>query len=216
MKLKNIFLAASALFFAQQANAQASCDGDFTHTIDTATKTVTFASRQTGPCTDYSYSFEHRWDFGDGQTQTQLQEPFGTTVTHTYATTGTYLVQYQIIEITSVGPQGIAYGRSGGESRNITVPVAVGLDESNSETATQTFPNPFSNQISIQYDLTQNSEVEVALFDAVGTKVATLQNGQQIAGRQLIQWNSQQLPSGIYFVRLAVDNKIKTVKVSKF
>jgi len=215
MKFKNIFLFASAALFTQQAYAQASCDGDFTHTVDTATKTATFTSRQTGVCTDYNYSFEHRWDFGDGQTQTQQQEPFGTATSHTYATTGTYLVQYQIIEITGVGPQGISYGRSGGESRNITIPIAVSLEESSNQTVAQTFPNPFHNQISIQYDLVQNSEVEIALFDAIGTKVATLQNGQQAAGRQLIEWNSQQLPSGIYFVRLAVDNKIKTIKVSK-
>lgn len=69
----------------------------------------------------------------------------------------------------------------------------------------QNYPNPFNPSTEIRYRLSENSRVEVSIFNLLGQKIATLVAEQQSAGGHRVLWNAETisgLPSGIYFCRL--------------
>ncbi len=81
----------------------------------------------------------------------------------------------------------------------------------------QNYPNPCSPQAfhnapqnsatSIRFDLPQSAEVDIALFDMLGRRVATLFAGKKIAGTHTVKWEGHNeagraVTNGIYFYRL--------------
>jgi len=71
----------------------------------------------------------------------------------------------------------------------------------------QNFPNPFNGETNIVYSLPENREVELTIYDILGTEVITLVNDFQDAGEYNVTWNGRNsngtpIPSGIYFYRI--------------
>jgi hypothetical protein len=82
----------------------------------------------------------------------------------------------------------------------------------------EVFPNPFSNEITIQYKLETESPVEVSLYSVNGSLISTLFNEFQNSGEYQVVWNRQnfisdKIESGIYFVTIKTDTEIFTKKV---
>ncbi len=71
----------------------------------------------------------------------------------------------------------------------------------------QNYPNPFNASTTIRYALTQRAEIDLAVYDAAGRKVAQLVHGQQEKGEHQIHYDAGTLPSGVYFVRLRVNGQ---------
>jgi len=77
----------------------------------------------------------------------------------------------------------------------------------------QNYPNPFNPQTTIRFYLPQASEVELAIYDALGKRIKTLLNEVVTAGEHQQIWNGkvesgEQAGSGIYFYRLKSGKKI--------
>ena len=66
----------------------------------------------------------------------------------------------------------------------------------------QAFPNPFNPTTLIQYYLPERSKVVLDVFNIIGQGIATLVNSTQDDGLQSVTWNAENIPSGIYFVRM--------------
>ncbi|MGH7595302.1 MAG: YCF48-related protein, partial [bacterium] len=71
----------------------------------------------------------------------------------------------------------------------------------------QNYPNPFNPETSIRYELPNNGNVTLAVFELNGRRVALLESGLKTAGQHLIRWDGRdqagiRVPSGIYFYRL--------------
>ena len=69
------------------------------------------------------------------------------------------------------------------------------------------FPNPFNSTTTIRYALPDRGEVDLAIFNAAGQRVATLIQGEQSAGFYTVYWNGRgdngrELASGVYLYRL--------------
>ncbi len=82
----------------------------------------------------------------------------------------------------------------------------------------QNFPNPFNPTTEISYTIPRNGHVTLAIYNAMGQKIATLVDGQQTAGRYRAEWNGMddngnRMSSGIYFYRLQADGVSKTMKM---
>jgi len=65
------------------------------------------------------------------------------------------------------------------------------------------YPNPFSSETMIEYELAEPSHVSVAIYDIQGKMVTTLVNGQQTVGKQKVTWNGadhngNKMPGGLY------------------
>ena len=69
------------------------------------------------------------------------------------------------------------------------------------------YPNPFNRGTAIRYALPVRMEIELALFNLAGQKVATLADGLREAGTHSVRWDGRddagrELASGVYLYRL--------------
>jgi hypothetical protein len=70
----------------------------------------------------------------------------------------------------------------------------------------QNFPNPFNSSTMIGYNLSSNSDVELAIYSLSGERVSTLVSKRQNAGYHQFRWDPEQLASGIYYYYLRAGN----------
>jgi hypothetical protein len=78
----------------------------------------------------------------------------------------------------------------------------------------QNYPNPFNPSTTIEFAIGSSSYVIADIFNSMGEKVISLLNGYKDAGLHSIDFNGDNLPSGIYFLRLQAGNNTKTIKMS--
>ncbi len=77
----------------------------------------------------------------------------------------------------------------------------------------QAYPNPFNSSTLITYGLPVTSNVSLALYDLSGRLIQTLAEGNQQAGIHTTVLTADNLPSGLYFVRLDAARQVFTRKV---
>jgi hypothetical protein len=71
-------------------------------------------------------------------------------------------------------------------------------------------PNPFSFSTALTFDLPEASDVELAIYDATGSRVRELVDDHIPAGHHLRIWDGmddrgRRLPSGVYFARVQTE-----------
>jgi hypothetical protein len=66
----------------------------------------------------------------------------------------------------------------------------------------QNYPNPFNPTTEIKFSIPVTEQVEVAIFNTLGQRVATLVNETMHSGAYKISFEATGLPSGTYFYRL--------------
>ena len=62
----------------------------------------------------------------------------------------------------------------------------------------QNFPNPFNPSTTISYELTANSKVNLKIFNMLGQEVASLVDGDRLAGYHQEVWDATRCSSGVY------------------
>ena len=77
------------------------------------------------------------------------------------------------------------------------------------------YPNPGKDLFNMVYTSKNSSNATVELFDYTGTKVKTVFNGMQSAGKQTMQLDlsKDNLAAGIYFVTLSTDGAVSSKKL---
>ncbi len=91
--------------------------------------------------------------------------------------------------------------------------VPVGIDDQLEVSSFKNYPNPFSGSTTFEYTLKEASQVELSVFDQMGRSVASVYEGTQPAGEQQIEWQSENLPAGVYFYSLKIDGQVATGKM---
>jgi len=76
----------------------------------------------------------------------------------------------------------------------------------------QNYPNPFNPATTIKYDLPENSNVELKVYDVLGNEVANLFTGYQNAGSYSVNFRADKLSSGVYFYRIDAGSFSQTKK----
>ncbi|MBK9228934.1 MAG: T9SS type A sorting domain-containing protein [Ignavibacteria bacterium] len=66
----------------------------------------------------------------------------------------------------------------------------------------QNYPNPFNPSTRINYQLPNDGNVKISVFDNSGKEVMTLANGFKTAGYYSVDMNASALSSGVYFYHL--------------
>ncbi len=82
----------------------------------------------------------------------------------------------------------------------------------------QNFPNPFNQSTVIRIDLEARAEVELAVYNIAGQKVATLAQGPYPLGAYTFTWDGRnthgaELASGVYCYRLRANGREQTRKL---
>lgn len=79
-------------------------------------------------------------------------------------------------------------------------------------------PNPFSESTSITYQLADDTEVTITIYDTLGRRVQTLTDERKRTGVHHVEWRpdsrgGRSLASGIYFCRMKTPNYRETRKL---
>ncbi len=77
------------------------------------------------------------------------------------------------------------------------------------------YPNPFQNQTTIEYELTQSGNVNLSLMDVNGKCIRLLFAGKKQQGSHSFEFNSSGLSNGIYLVKLQIENSAVYLKMIK-
>lgn len=77
----------------------------------------------------------------------------------------------------------------------------------------QNFPNPFNPNTRIAYSIPQDVHVTLKIFDLLGNEIKTLVDELQIQNYYEIQFNPENLSSGVYFYQLKAGDFIQTKKM---
>jgi photosystem II stability/assembly factor-like uncharacterized protein len=76
----------------------------------------------------------------------------------------------------------------------------------NKFTLEQNYPNPFNPTTSIRYSIPVSSLVTITVYNALGQEVTNLVNELQPAGTHMVNWNGNNMPTGIYFYRMQAND----------
>ncbi len=76
----------------------------------------------------------------------------------------------------------------------------------------QNYPNPFNPQTTIGYELTDPAEIKISVYEVTGKHVADLVSGYQHNGAHQVQWNAENLATGIYIYQVIVDGNPAAAK----
>jgi hypothetical protein len=82
----------------------------------------------------------------------------------------------------------------------------------------QNYPNPFNPITTIQYELPENSFVNIRIFDMNGRLVNTLINQQETAGYKAVKWagvddSSNPVSTGVYFCEIQAGDFRQVIKM---
>ncbi|MCF8262101.1 MAG: T9SS type A sorting domain-containing protein [Melioribacteraceae bacterium] len=77
----------------------------------------------------------------------------------------------------------------------------------------QNYPNPFNPTTLISFNLSLPSKVVLKVYDTLGREVAELINGYRTNGIYNINFDANELPTGVYIYTLKAGNKFQTRKM---
>jgi len=80
------------------------------------------------------------------------------------------------------------------------------------------YPNPFNPTTTINFDVANDGEIQLDIFDIRGTFVKSLANGHHSRGKYDVIWHANdqfghQVASGVYFIKFQSKEFLKTTKI---
>jgi hypothetical protein len=79
---------------------------------------------------------------------------------------------------------------------NVEIPTSYGLG--------QNYPNPFNPTTSVTFDMATSGLVEINAYNILGKQVSQITQSYYAAGSHSVTFDATGLPSGSYFIRMAV------------
>lgn len=138
------------------------------------------------------------WDFGDGG-QSNLKN-----TSHIYAVDGNYTVRLTVID---------ARGCKATSTKTVNIKTGMADVKGKQYTAT-VMPNPFCSNATLLIDLNTGKTVKIELYDMAGRLLNTLSNGMMAVGEHRLPINTCNTnTSGMYYIRITVDNETYNIKV---
>ena len=77
----------------------------------------------------------------------------------------------------------------------------------------QNYPNPFQSTSSIIYEIPQECYVDIRVFDVMGQEITTLVSSKKGPGQYSVDFNTKDLPGGVYFYVMRAGDNIQTRKL---
>jgi hypothetical protein len=78
----------------------------------------------------------------------------------------------------------------------------------------QNYPNPFNPTTQIQYELPQDGNISLIVYNMLGENLIELDKGFKMAGTHKVTFDGSMLPSGIYLYQLRSGDFIRTKKMT--
>ena len=135
--------------------------------------------------------------------------------THTYATTTPIVLCLTISDgsCTDTYCDSITPGLMMSSVFTINV-VPLSISENiSSITSFENYPNPFSDNTTINYAINKDANVSISIVDLWGNTIAELENGNRSNGEYSTTWNAEGVAEGMYLLQLKVNNDISIKKI---
>lgn len=138
----------------------------------------------------------------------QTAPTIASTGTHTYASPGEYEICVVYTDFLNMANCTVT------DCETVNIIVSVNEVE---ETINQleVMPNPVSESTQLVFSLSKSSYVQIEVMDVFGRHLDNIFNGSLGQGNQRVFFDSQNLVSGIYFVRLVAGNEQKSICIVK-
>jgi hypothetical protein len=78
----------------------------------------------------------------------------------------------------------------------------------------QNYPNPFNPVTNIKFDVAKSGPVQIKIYDLLGKEVSVVLNRELSPGRYVIDFNAENLSSGIYFYKLITQDFVSIKKMT--
>jgi outer membrane protein Omp28/type IX secretion system substrate protein len=89
----------------------------------------------------------------------------------------------------------------------------VDIDEELTSDDVSVHPNPVSNIANIEFNLSNRSDVTIAVFDILGKNIKTIHNGELDGGSHRIQLGTSDMNQGVYFTKIQINSDVITKKI---
>jgi hypothetical protein len=98
-------------------------------------------------------------------------------------------------------------------SGNIATSITEQMEHPEQFVLHQSYPNPFNPVATIGYQLPEQADVRLEVFNMLGQRVSVLINEHRAAGYHEVRFDASQLASGMYIYRLSTDSFSKSMKM---
>lgn len=179
--------------------------------VDSVSTSLTLVQDTANTLTWYGYvtitgtsPFTYYWDFGDGNNSTQPAPQ------HTYSVAGNYIICVTVTDMNACTGSSCdtTYRLSFPEMIQTLIvvnPLVTGIIHENVSEKVSIYPNPFDSYATLELH-SPADHAEINIYNCFGQLVKQLQN---ISG-QTVTLTRDNLPGGLYFLRLTEDNKTVT------
>ncbi len=93
--------------------------------------------------------------------------------------------------------------------------IHTGIEEHLKKDAISTYPNPFTTSTTIEHELTEPSQVQLSIYNAIGEEVYTIEDRMMPQGKHSFTWSADRLPEGMYYAVLRSGEGVSVVKIVK-
>lgn len=76
------------------------------------------------------------------------------------------------------------------------------------------YPNPFNPTTNISFNLANQNQVSLEVFNVLGARVSSHDLGTRQAGTHSYTYDASELPSGVYIVRMTAGNQVATSRMT--
>ncbi len=87
------------------------------------------------------------------------------------------------------------------------------LKSLNQPALVQNYPNPFSGNTTIAFELPSSAHVTLKIYNLQGQEILKLLDENYVAGKHTVQWNADNYECGVYYCKMKVGNYIETKKL---
>jgi PKD repeat protein len=189
-----------------------SCSATFALRADTTTPgNYVVVNSSTG-----SGTMHYDWSWGDGTPDDTTATP-----THTYAAAAHVFICLTVKDAAGCTS---SYCDSTHVSRlaagahttiHVVLPVITGISNRPELSGWNLYPNPSGAEVTLNYELSQSSALEISLSNLLGEHIVQLQNtALQAAGSYSLKYNTANLKPGIYLLRLKTNNSMRTTRLT--
>lgn len=134
----------------------------------------------------------------------QVYDPAGHLVGHTVAASNGTIIKSQLPVSGTYTVLTSGWSDCPAGSYDLTLTTTVGTEDValSKALAASVYPNPFSENVTFEFELSSAGDVKAEILNATGEVVAVLKNENMGAGRHLFQWNGAGQPAGCYMLRM--------------
>ena len=94
-----------------------------------------------------------------------------------------------------------------------TTTSSIKIKASDSQIIVISYPNPFNGSTNIELTLTKDAPVRVMVYNLAGALVSEIHNGELFKGIHRFRFDARELPKGMYFGKVFVENQTQTLKM---